>query len=104
MEAAQLAALGRHLQAVLPELMVAGAGGQQPQPLEAKKLEGGQSNPTFLLHTPSGRRLVLRKKPGIVKVCVCASLAYRPGRGGAGCLETRSDGNGGNPVHPVRML
>jgi aminoglycoside phosphotransferase (APT) family kinase protein len=70
MEAAQLAALGRHLQAVLPEVMAVvehgGRGGQQP--LEAKKLEGGQSNPTFLVHTPSGRRLVLRKKPGIVKV------------------------------------
>jgi aminoglycoside phosphotransferase (APT) family kinase protein len=63
MQAAQLAALGRHLQAVLPEVM-ADQGGR----LEAKKLEGGQSNPTFLLHTPSGRRLVLRKKPGIVKV------------------------------------
>lgn len=78
MEAAQLAALGRHLQAVLPEVMVApsppppgssssssrGGGGE----LAAKKLEGGQSNPTFLLDTPSGTRLVLRKKPGIVKV------------------------------------
>lgn len=77
MEAAQLAALGRHLQAVLPEVMVAtpgsssssrGGGGEQQPTLEAKKLEGGQSNPTFLLDTPSGTRLVLRKKPGIVKV------------------------------------
>jgi len=63
MEAAQLAALGRHLHAWLPEVMAGQAG-----LLEAKKLEGGQSNPTFLLDTPSGRRLVLRKKPGIVKV------------------------------------
>ena len=80
MEAAQLAALGRHLQAVLPEFMVAPSpapgssssssrGGDELQPtLAAKKLEGGQSNPTFLLDTPSGTRLVLRKKPGIVKV------------------------------------
>lgn len=82
MEVAQLAALGRHLQAVLPEVMAppppgsSSRGGQgQQQQLEAKKLEGGQSNPTFLLHTPSGKRLVLRKKPGIVKVRTLSSVA-----------------------------
>lgn len=81
MEAAQLAALGRHLQAVLPEVMAppppgsSSRGGQGQQQLEAKKLEGGQSNPTFLLHTPSGKRLVLRKKPGIVKVRTLSSVA-----------------------------
>lgn len=67
MEAAALAALAGHLRAVLPEVME-GGGQQQHQQLQATKLEGGQSNPTFLLQTPSGRRLVLRKKPGIVKV------------------------------------
>lgn len=67
MEAATLTALSAHLAAVLPEVMEGGGG----QPLQATKLEGGQSNPTFRLQTPSGRRLVLRKKPGIVKVGSC---------------------------------
>jgi acyl-CoA dehydrogenase len=40
-----------------------------PLKINATKLEGGQSNPTFLLTLqPSGQRLVLRKKPALVKV------------------------------------
>lgn len=35
--------------------------------IECKKLDGGQSNPTFILQLPS-TKLVLRKKPALVKV------------------------------------
>jgi aminoglycoside phosphotransferase (APT) family kinase protein len=54
-QAAQIdtAALGRHLEARLPGFR---------GPIEAQKTPTGQSNPTFILTTPSGR-YVLRKKP-----------------------------------------
>ena len=54
-QAAQIdvAALAKHLEAHLPGFM---------GPIEAQKTPTGQSNPTFILASPSGR-YVLRKKP-----------------------------------------
>ncbi len=72
LEPGQLAALAQHLQQVLPpSFLHPSSPTRPPQPftIQATKLEGGQSNPTFLLTLlPANQRLVLRKKPALVKV------------------------------------
>jgi len=73
MELAQVAALERYLSQVLSPDLLSSTSSPLPLPpllkIKATKLEGGQSNPTFLLTLqPSGHRLVLRKKPALVKV------------------------------------
>ena len=35
-------------------------------PLRAERLGGGQSNPTYRLHTPAGRLILRRKPPGVL--------------------------------------
>lgn len=57
MENAQLAAVARWMQAQVP-----GFSG----PLEAKKFDVGQSNPTYLLKAPSGSYVLRRKPPGVL--------------------------------------
>lgn len=78
MEPVQVAALERFLPQVLPPALLrsspaSSSSTSSPLPpllkIKATKLEGGQSNPTFLLTLqPSGHRLVLRMKPALVKV------------------------------------
>jgi aminoglycoside phosphotransferase (APT) family kinase protein len=86
MEPSQITALENYLPHVLPPHFFppssSSSSSSHPSPhqlkISLKKLEGGQSNPTFLLtilrpsntntHTHKPNRLVLRKKPALVKV------------------------------------
>src|SRR6185436_4674371 len=53
---------GHEIDRTVLERYLAGALEQFRGPLEIRQFEGGQSNPTYLLHTPA-RDYVLRKKP-----------------------------------------
>src|SRR5580700_1169439 len=74
-QAAQIdgAALGRYLTTVLPEFR---------GPLTAEKTATGQSNPTFLLSSPSGRYVLRKKPPGqLLKSAHAVEREYRVMRG-----------------------
>ncbi|EWM21001.1 aminoglycoside phosphotransferase [Nannochloropsis gaditana] len=73
METTDADALERYLPRILPRDFLAPSVSSTSPPtalhIKATKLEGGQSNPTYLLRLqPSDRQLVLRKKPALVKV------------------------------------
>jgi len=61
--------LGRYLEAKIPDFR---------GPIEAEKFAGGQSNPTFRLHTASGDYVLRRKPPGqLLKSAHAVDREYR---------------------------
>ncbi|MFC7334398.1 phosphotransferase [Rhodocista pekingensis] len=81
------AALWRYLSTALPEFQ---------EPAEIRQFQGGQSNPTFLVTTPSARYVLRKKPPG--KLLPSAHMVEREYRAMRALRDTAA------PVPTVRLL